>query len=225
MSSIKDQQDFYADIGFSNRIGFGQRPAVIVIDMCRGITEQGNKMFIDMGAAFAPISTILDAARAVSAPVIFTTVAYHQDRADAGTFGQKVPLVQDLVQGSPLVDIDPRLPVLASDHLIVKKFPSSFYSTHLQSLLTGQGIDTTILVGNSTSGCVRATAVDAVSGGFRVIVPGDCVADRVALSHQVNLFDIDSKYGDVVSSEEVVKYLCDLGLGLATAAPSLRFSA
>ena len=89
----------------------------------------------------------------------------------------------------------------------MKKFPSAFYATHLQSMLTGLKVDTTIVVGNSTSGCVRATACDAISGGFRPVVPADCVADRAPLSHQVNLFDIDSKYADVVDSAEVVRYL------------------
>lgn len=207
MKDINDQHSYYTSIGFSERIGYGDRPAVLIIDMCRGITERGNKMYIEMDTHIPRIQAIIDAARNISAPVIFTTVAYHQDRTDAGVFGKKVPLVQDLVHGSPLVDIDPRLPVADSDHLIVKKFPSAFYATHLQSMLTSERIDTTIIVGNSTSGCVRATLIDAVSGGFRAIVPRDCVADRAPLSHDINLFDIDSKYGDVVESEEVVRYL------------------
>ena len=213
--AINDQHDYYASIGFSDRIGYGQRPAILVIDMCRGITERGHQMFIDMDTHIPRIAEILDAARAIAAPVIFTTVAYHPDLTDAGIFGKKVPLVQTLVQGSPLVKIDPRLPVLDSDHLLVKKYPSAFYGTPLQSTLSSQGIDTTIIVGNSTSGCVRATLIDAVSGGFRAIVPRDCVADRAPLSHEVNLFDIDSKYGDVVASEEVVNYLKGLAQPVA----------
>lgn len=200
------QQSHYDNIGFSKRTGFGKRPAILVIDMCRGITEPGE-MYIDMDAHIPCIATILDAARRIGAPVIFTTVAYHTDLADAGVFGKKVPLLQNLLYGSPLVDIDPRLPVLDSDHLLVKKFPSAFYATHVQPMLTGLGIDTTVVVGNSTSGCVRATVCDSVSGGFRTIVPKDCVADRAQLSHQVNLFDMDAKYADVVSSEDVVAYL------------------
>ena len=122
-------------------------------------------------------------------------------------FGKKVPLVLKLLDGTPGTEIDPRLPVEATDHLLAKKFPSAFYGTHLQSMLTGLGVDTTIIVGNSTSGCVRATACDAISGGFRPIVPSDCVADRAPLSHQINLFDMDSKYADVVTSEAVLAYL------------------
>lgn len=203
------QQSHYDNIGFSERTGFGKQPAILVIDMCRGITEPG-KMFIDMDEHIPCIASILDAARRIGAPVIFTTVAYHTDLADAGVFGKKVPLVQNFLYGSPLVDIDPRLPVLDTDHLLVKKFPSAFYGTNLQSMLGSLGIDTTIVVGNSTSGCVRATVCDSVSGGFQTIVPEDCVADRAQLSHQVNLFDMDAKYADVVSSKSVVSYLDDL---------------
>ena len=209
MNDMDTQQSHYDNIGFSERTGYGARPAVLVVDMCRGITEAGRKMYIDMDAHIPRIQAILVAA-VNWAPVVFTTVAYHPGCADAGIFGKKVPLVQDLQIGSPLVEIDPRLPVQETDHLMVKKFPSAFYGSHLQSMLTGLGVDTTIVVGNSTSGCVRATACDSVSGGFRTIVPKDCVADRAALSHTVNLFDIDAKYADVVSSEEVVKYLHDL---------------
>ena len=116
------------------------------------------------------------------------------------------------------MEIDLRLPVEDSDHLLVKKMPSAFHGTHLHAMLTGLGVDTTIIVGNSTSGCVRATACDAISNGFRPIVPKDCVADRVPLSHEVNLFDIDAKYADVVASDEVLAYLARIaGPGRARA--------
>lgn len=207
MSDIAHQQDLYDKIGFSERIGFGNRPAVLVIDMCRGITEAGNPMHIDMDEHIPHINAICDAARAARVPVIFFTVEYHPDLADGGWFARKVPLVQGLLAGSTASQIDPRLPMYPHDHLIKKKFPSGFYGTHLQSLLSHLGIDTTIVLGNSTSGCVRATAIDAISGGFRPIVPRECVADRVPLSHAVNLFDIDSKYADVVSAREVLAYL------------------
>lgn len=210
MSDLEHQHDYYAKIGFSERIGFGSRPAVLVIDMCRGITEAGNPMHIDMDEHIGHINAILDAARAAAAPVIFFTVEYHPDHTDGGWFARKVPLVKGLLAGSEASQIDPRLPMAAGDHLIKKKFPSAFYGTHLQSLLTHLGVDTTILAGNSTSGCVRATAIDAISGGFRPIVARECVADRAPLSHAVNLFDIDSKYGDVVAAGEVIAHLVRL---------------
>tara|TARA_Y100001933_G_scaffold40019_1_gene36482 strand:- start:240 stop:899 length:660 start_codon:yes stop_codon:yes gene_type:complete len=209
MSDIESQKEYYDRVGFSERLGFGSRPAVLVIDMCRGITEPGP-MFIEMSDHIPRINAINEAARAIGAPVIFTTVAYHKDLSDAGTFGQKVPLLQNLLLGGEGSDIDPRLPVKETDHLLVKKFPSAFYGTNLQSQLSGLAIDTTIIVGNSTSGCVRATACDAISGSFRPIVAADCVADRAPLSHKVNLFDIDSKYADVVESSEIIAYLNNL---------------
>jgi len=218
MSDLPSQQAYYDKIGFSARLGYGQRPAVLVIDMCFGITQmRDSKMFIDMDDCIPRIQRILTAARAIKAPVVFTTVAYHPDLSDGGTFCKKAVLVQNLLFGSKEVEIDSRLPVQKTDHLIVKKMPSGFYGTHLQLMLTGLGVDTTIIVGNSTSGCVRATAIDAISGGFRPIVPKDCVADRAPLSHQVNLFDMDSKYADVVTADEVVRYLNGLA-GSARAA-------
>ena len=217
MKEIESQEDYYAKIGFSKQLGFGKRPAVLVIDMCRGITEPG-KMYIDMDAHIPRIQAINEAARRIGAPVIFTTVAFHKDLADAGTFGQKCPLIQKLLYGTPGIDIDPRLPVDDSDHLFVKKFPSAFYGTNLQSMLTGLSVDTTIIVGNSTSGCVRATACDAISGGFRPVVPSDCVADRAPLSHQINLFDMGSKYADVMPSEDVLAYLGGLAGSMDKAA-------
>jgi len=217
MSDIESQVDYYESIGFSERIGYGDRPAVLVIDMCRGITEPGP-MFIDMQDHIPRINSIIEAARRIRGPVIFTTVAYHKDLSDAGIFGQKVPLLKDLLIGREGSDIDPRVPVKETDHILTKKFPSAFYGTNLQSQLTGLGIDTTIILGNSTSGCVRATACDAISGGFRPIVPSDCTADRAPLSHKVNLFDMDSKYADVVSSNDVLNYLNSLDTATAPVA-------
>ena len=121
MKEIDGQQDFYDSIGFSERIGFGERPAVLVIDMCRGITEPSYKMFIDMDEHVPRIQAILTAARAAGAPVVFTTVAYHPDLSDAGVFGRKARLVQGLLHGTEGVDIDLRLPVEDSDHLLVKE--------------------------------------------------------------------------------------------------------
>ena len=211
MKEINSQQSYYDNIGFSARIGFGERPAVLVIDMCRGITEPAYKMYIDMDEHVPRIRAILAAARAAGATVVFTTVAYHADLADAGVFGRKSPLVQGLLYGTEGVEIDPRLPVEDADHLLVKKMPSAFHGTHLHAMLTGLGVDTTIVVGNSTSGCVRATVCDAVSNGFRPIVPKDCVADRVPVSHDVNLFDMNAKYADVVTTDEVLAYLARIG--------------
>lgn len=214
MKDLASQQDFYQQIGFSVRIGFGERPAILVIDMCRGITEAGHPLSIDMDHSIGPMKSMFELARSKGVPVIYTTVAYTPSHyADGGTFVEKIPLLRELTLGSELSEIDPRIAPAPDEIVITKKMPSGFYGTNLQSLLTGLGIDTTIVVGNSTSGCVRATVIDAVSGGFRVILPRECIADRAPLSHAVNLFDMDSKYGDVVAASEVIEYLGGVATG------------
>ena len=134
--------------------------------MCRGITERGYGMFIDMDEHIPRIQAILAAARAAGAPVVFTTVAYHPDLADAGMFGRKARLVRDLVHGSERVEIDLRLPWRTPTTCSARRCRARSHGTHLHAMLTGLGVDTTIVVGNSTSGCVRATACDAISNGF-----------------------------------------------------------
>ena len=211
MDDLSRQRQLYQNIHLSDRIGFGERPAVLVIDMCRGMTEPGHRLSINMEAAFEPLQEILQAARRKGAPVIYTTVAYKPpDMLDGGMFIKKVSCLREYVEGSPLTEINPRCAPEADDIVITKKFQSAFCGTNLHSILTAVGIDTTIVVGTSTSGCVRATTIDAVSAGYRVIVPRECVADRAPLSHEVNLFDIDSKIGDVVTAAETIAYLARL---------------
>ena len=106
--------------------------------------------------------------------------------------------------GTKLVEFLPEVAPVPGEVVLEKRFPSAFYGTILHSYLTRCGVDTVVVTGNSTSGCVRATVVDAVSAGFRVVIPRQCVADRVPLSHAVNLFDMDSKYGDVMEIDEVL---------------------
>lgn len=207
MAELGDQQAFYEQIGFSQRIGFGQRPAVLVIDMYYGVTDPESPMHIAMDSEMKQIQRVITAARTAHVPVIYTTVAYHANFMDGGTFVEKIPLLRSMRAGSRLTQLDERLTPRDDELVLTKQYPSAFYGTPLQAVLTGLGVDTTILTGNSTSGCIRATAIDAVSGNFRVIVPRDCVADRVLLSHKVNLFDIDAKYGDVVDTDAVLDYL------------------
>ena len=139
-------------------------------------------------------------------PVFFTYVAYQSDLSDAGVWSKKIPL-ESLVVGSDAVEIDPILQRRPDETLISKKYASGFFGTDLVSRLNALRVDTIILTGCSTSGCVRATAVDGVSYGFRIIVVEDAVGDRSELTHLVNLADIDAKYGDVVSTVEVMEYL------------------
>lgn len=193
---------------FDGRIGFGQRPALLLIDFIRAYTTPGAAFYAQgVVEAVAESVDLVEAARTAHAPVIYTKVLYHRDGRDGGVFVQKVPALRMLVEGEPLAEIVPELAPTPEDLVLVKQYASAFFGTPLAATLTSQGIDTLILAGCSTSGCIRASAVDGMQHGFRVIVPRECVGDRHSGPHESNLFDIDSKYGDVVSKAEALAYL------------------
>jgi maleamate amidohydrolase len=192
---------------FDGRLGFGKKPAVIVVDFIRAYTTEGSPLFappvID---AVNETIELLEAARKHNAPILYTKVLYNKHGLDGGLFVQKVPVLRKMVDGEPLAEIVAELPPAPDDIIIVKQYASAFFGTSLAATLTALGVDTTIIVGCSTSGCVRATALDAMQYGFRPIVPRECVGDRRPEPHEANLFDINSKYGDVVSKREVLAY-------------------
>lgn len=196
---------------FDGKVGFGTRPAVIVIDFTLAYTTPGSPFFAE-GVVRAVRDTVplLAAARAAGVPVIHTKVTYHPSGADGGWFVRKVPALRRLVPGEPLAEIDPAVAPLPEEVVIVKQYPSPFFGTPLAPMLATLGVDTLILAGCSTSGCVRAGALDGVQHGYRVVVPRECVGDRHEGPHDANLFDINAKYGDVVAREEVITYLSGL---------------
>jgi len=200
--------------GFGNRIGFGARPALLVIDMQVGFTNPEKSPLAGMlSSQIGAIGELLPLMRRGRWPVIFTAVGYNPNgQADAGLWARKVPSLRVLKLGSDLIDIDPRLPVEPADVVITKQYASAFFATHLASTLTALGVDTLIVTGCTTSGCVRASVVDAMSHGFRPIVVVEGVGDRAIEPHEANLFDIDNKYGDVVSLEETIEYLKKIGV-------------
>ncbi len=201
-------EPFYRQRGFGTRIGFGERPAVLVIDMARAFCDPGFRVGADQTPAVEAIAALLPAARRQGVPVYFTTVAYREDGRDGGVFVQKVPALRDLLVDDPAAtEIDPRIAPVDGEVVLNKKYPSAFFQTHLLSMLIAERIDTLIVTGCSTSGCIRATVVDAVSYGYRVTVPEQAVSDRWQEPHRANLFDIDAKYGDVLPLREVVSYL------------------
>jgi nicotinamidase-related amidase len=202
--------------GFAGRVGFGERPAVLVVDLIRGFTDQGCPLASDLDHEVLATRDILRAARAAGALVVLSTAGYDDRLEDAGVWGRKIPSNEWLRAGSPWVEMDPRLEPDERDHVLVKKYASCFFGTDLVSRLVSRNVDTVIITGCSTSGCVRASAVDCCSSGFRTIVVGDAVGDRAPLSHRASLFDIDAKYGDVVESAQVVAYLERLAAGVAT---------
>jgi nicotinamidase-related amidase len=204
----EETEQFYSARGFGNRIGFGRRPALVVIDMTRAFCDPSYKVGCDLTATIEAIAPLLEVSRAAGVPVYYTTIAYRADGTDGGVFVEKVPSLRELLLDDPATsEFDPRIAPAAGDTVIAKKYPSAFFGTSLASMLVARGVDTLVLSGCSTSGCVRATAIDAVSNGYRVIVPEEAVADRVPGPHYANLFDIDAKYGDVLPLAEVLEHL------------------
>ncbi|MGI8860184.1 MAG: isochorismatase family protein [Rubrobacteraceae bacterium] len=194
--------------GFGGRGGFGRRPALIVVDVTLGFTDPESPLACDLEGPVENIRKLLEAARQAEIPVAFTTVAYREsDKLTAAAFLDKVPALLTLEAGSRWAEIDPRIAPLESEPVLNKLFASAFYGTGLPSLLAAAGVDTLIVTGASTSGCVRATAVDALQYGYRPVVPREAVGDRNPEAHDANLYDVDAKYGDVVPVEEALEYL------------------
>jgi len=198
--------------GFHGRAGLGQRPALVVVDVNVGFTDPASPLVCDLDGVVAAIGVLLEETRAAGLPVVYTTVAYGEaDKVTARVFIEKIPALLTLEDGGRFVEIDPRIAPRAGEPVLRKLFASAFFGTPLQALLTANGVDTLIVTGASTSGCVRATVVDAIQHGFRPVVPREAVGDRNPAAHEANLYDMDTKYADVVALDEVVAYLAALG--------------
>lgn len=197
----------YRAKGIGGRVGFGRSPAVLVVDFIVGFTDPASPLSGPFESELGATLKVLDVARDRGVPILFSTVSYENGLKDAGLFPKKVPALEILKAGTRWVEVDPRLCRRPNELLLVKKFASCFFGTSLSSHLKSLGVDTLIVTGCTTSGCVRATAVDALQHGFRCIVPLQCVGDRATEAHVANLLDIDAKYGDVVSDGEVLNYL------------------
>jgi len=210
MSEANDLQQNYRGV-FDGQMGFGRSPAIIVVDFINAYTQPGSPLYAPaVVEAVKETVPLLKLAREKRVPIIYTRVLYHQNGADGGLFVQKVPALRKMVEGEPLADIVPELPPGPDDVILIKQYASSFFGTSLAAMLTARGADTLIITGCSTSGCIRATAVDAMQNGFRPIVPRECVGDRHDGPHEANLFDINAKYGDVIALKDVMSRLQSL---------------
>ncbi len=197
--------------GFHGRAGFGQKPALLIVDVNVGFTDAESPLVCDLDDVVVAIQRLLRETRKAGFPVVFTTVSYGEgDRRAAAAFIDKVPALLTLEAGSRWVEIDPRIAPRPDEPVLNKLFASAFFGTPLSSLLAAAGCDTLIVTGASTSGCVRATVVDALQHGYRPLIPREAVGDRNPAAHEANLYDMDAKYGDVVSLEEVLEHLEEL---------------
>lgn len=194
--------------GFSGRVGWGVRPAVLVIDLVRGYTEPGGPFHLpDPAAAVAATTSLVDAARTAGLPVVWTAVRYTRGLADGGLFVRKVPALaafaEDADGGWGELVLTPR----PGEPVVLKQYASAFFGTTLAATLHAGGVDTVVLAGVSTSGCVRASATDALGHGFRPQVVAQACADRTDELHSQNLRDLDAKYADVVDLEQALARL------------------
>ena len=212
------ERDRLEHSGFARRSGYGLRVAVVVIDAQNYMIGPVGAEDLDYPSSCGPagrvaterIATVLEVARAARVPVYFTRFELARDGSDMGAYRRKRDLLESegwCLEGSFGARIADVVAPQPTDVVLVKKKPSAFVGTPLLPLLIDRGVDTLIVTGGSTSNCVRATVVDATSLNFRVVIPADCVFDRVDVSHRVALLDIDRQYGDVVWSDEVTDHL------------------
>ena len=198
--------------GFAQPIGFGLRPALLVVDFINGFTDPSSPLGSDVGAAIEQTNRLIRAMRKGSLPVYFSTIRYDDPAcADAGLWLAKIAGLSILSAGSTGSEQDGRLLMNPHDPIIVKKFASCFFGTDLLTRLVRDSVDTLILTGCATSGCVRATAVDACQYGIRPIVAREAVADRFEAAHHQSLIDIELKYGDVLSVDGILAALSAAG--------------
>lgn len=196
---------------YDNRIGFGRRPALVLIDFVQAYFEKDCDLYAGVEDALASAIRVRDAARKAGIPVIYTNVVYHKSALDGGRFFQKAKPLKNFIAGSPMGAWPDGFAPNDDEMVISKQYPSAFFGTSLASTLTAMGIDTLIHTGLSTSGCVRATCVDSSSHGFIPIIVREAVGDRHSAPHEANLFDMNAKYGDVVSEDEILAYLDQIG--------------
>jgi maleamate amidohydrolase len=196
--------------------GIGERPALVVVDMSVGFTDPESQLACELEDVVDAVGLLLAGARRADVPVVYTTVAYDEEgKRRAAAFIEKVPALLTLEAGSRWVEIDPRLAPQPGEPVLRKLHASAFFETELAELLAASERDSLIVTGASTSGCVRATAVDALQYGYRTVVPREAVGDRNPDAHAANLYDIDAKYGDVVSLAAALARLEELAVAHA----------
>ena len=196
--------DIYAARGYGSRKqGFGAKPGLVVVDFQRGFTDpafpMGGAPMVD--EAVRHTVPLIEAARRAGLPVVACVNGCHNRRAAPHW---KADPVHDLLAGTPAVELDPRIAAAGPDVVLMKSAPSIFFATPAGSILTREGVDTVIVTGCITSGCVRASVIDAFSLGFRVMVPADCVGDHDQVAHRQNLTDVDRRYADVIDGAAAI---------------------
>jgi len=200
-------EDDYAGAGFGGSLTFGKKAAVVFIDVVMAYVDPASPLYLGPDNALGPMARLHDAAHDAGSPVIFTNIEYGPDGAEGGMFYRKVPALAAFKAGSPMGAFPPELQPREGDRVMRKYYPSAFFGTALAPMLHSQGVDTVLLCGYSTSGCVRASALDALCHGFAPFVVSDCCADRDQGPHRSNLFDMQQKMAEVIDTESAIALL------------------
>lgn len=207
--SLKNQElrEWYRTRGFGGRMGFGKRPAIVAIDVARGWLDPE----VDLGSSQADvldaIVQVLEVGRETGTPIFFTTMGFASPAEAGEVYARKLPLSGTQAAGTPEMELHPAVQRRDDEPLIVKPRASGFFQTNLLTQLISRGIDTTVIVGLSTSGCIRATSESAFDYGFHAILPQEAVGDRCKSAHEAALFDIDARLADVMPVADVVAEL------------------
>jgi len=207
-ASVKDSKPSLEERGFGQSLGLAGKACFLVIDVINGFTDPNLPMGAELGPQIDKINEFLASCRTRDIPVVFTAIAYEDvDLPDKGIWFEKMAGLKTLMAGTEAVELDRRLAYRKGDTILTKKYASAFFGTDLSSRLTAAKIDTVIIAGTTTSGCVRATAVDAIQYGFRPIVLSDACGDRWQQSHDISMFDLQQKYADVMTTQEAIQLL------------------
>jgi maleamate amidohydrolase len=192
---------------FDGHLSFGTSPALLIVDVVMAYLEPTSPLYAGVEAALASNERLLTAARKAGVPVIFTNVEYVPGGADGGLFYRKIPALKCFDKGSPLGAFPPSLQPRDGELVITKQYASAFFGTPLAATLTARGIDTLLITGLSTSGCVRASALDALQHGFAPFVVREACGDRHPAPHDANLFDLQAKYAEVIGEDQALGYI------------------
>lgn len=198
--------DIFEQQGFGRRLGIRGRVALLVVDFVNGFADPGAFGGGNILPAIAATRPVLAAARSARWPIMFTRIVYADDASDANVFTFKVPTLLTLTERAPASAVVEDLAPAAGEYILKKTLPSAFFGTTAHAWLAQQQVQTLIVAGCTTSGCVRASVVDAMSHGLRPIVLADCVGDRALGPHESSLFDMKQKYADVIQSEELLRH-------------------
>lgn len=211
MTDAETLEANYSRAGYHSRQQWGSKPALILVDFAQAYYDPDSPLFGAEGCqtALDAAKDLLEVARQVKIPVVFTEVRYRKGGGDGGVFYRKTPPLSVFESGNPLGDLAGGLQPLDDEIVITKQYPSAFFGTSLAPTLTALGVDTVLLTGVTTSGCVRASCVDSMSHGFITLVVKEAVGDRAEGPHEANLFDMSAKYADVIDLSAAKKYLIE----------------